>query len=346
MNSFAKKHPHASTLMKFLSVYDFLKAERREPSGFLVFSRSSSDGSRRSATKVWRNFIALGILCCGWIRGFHLGTSISFAEEKKQAAPAIPMLRIAPAVPVGPIVALNQNRGDWFESWVFGGMSAENARQRLENTGSQRILLLKQHCELTDEQVSKLELAKRGDIVRFFQEVEAVRKKAGVQTPDRGNMAELGKAIAPIQGQWNTGLVSPQSLFVSVLQRILSEDQKSKLREEEERRSVEKNRVHAMSMIKMIEHSVPLTDKQRNKLLDLVVEQTKEVRVDSHLQQYISIQAATQLSDENLAEFLDASQLKGFRQLQEHWKTNLPFLNQMVKQPQNQPGEEWMDVLR
>jgi len=282
----------------------------------------------------------------GWILALNLGMLICFAEEKPQAAPAMPMLKLLPAAPIGPVVALNKNRGDWFESWVFGGMSAENARQRLENTGLQRILLLKQHCELTDEQVSKLELAKRGDIVRFFQEVEAVRKKVGIKTPDRGKMVELGKVIAPIQGQWNTGLVSSQSLFVSVLQRILSEDQKSKLREVEERRSEEKNRVHAMSMIKMIEHSVPLTDKQRNMLLELVVEQTKETRVGSHLQQYVSIQAATKLSDENLATVLDASQLKSFRQLQEHWKTNLPFLNQMVKQPKDQADEEWMNVLR
>jgi hypothetical protein len=290
-------------------------------------------------------------LCLGTLG--ILASSLTNAEEKNEPAKPVPLLKLAPAVPVaqqaipvGPVVALNHNRGDWFESWVFGGMSIENARKRLENAGSQRIQLVKQQCELTDAQVTKLELAKRGDIVRFLQDVQAVRKKVGDKAPDRGNMNEFGKLIAPIQAQWNTGLVTPQSLFVSVLQNILTDDQKSKLRDEEARRVEERNRVHAMSMIKMIEHSVPLNDKQRKSLLDLVVEQTKKVRVDSHLQQYISIQAATKLSDESLATVLDASQLKSFRQLQEHWKTSLPFLNQMVKQPNDQADEEWMNVLR
>ncbi len=290
-------------------------------------------------------------LCLGtaWI----LVASLVLAEEKKEPDKVVPMLQLAPAapiaqraIPVGPVVALNQNRGDCFVFWVFGGLSAENAIKRLDNTGSQRIQLVKQQCDLTDEQVSKLELAKRGDIVRFFQEVQSVRKNVGDKAPDRGNMNELGKLISPIQSQWNTGLITPQSLFVSVLQRTLTEDQKNILRKEEERRSEEKNRVHAMSMIKMIEHSVPLNDKQRKMLLEMVVEQTKMVRVDSHMQQYVSIQAATKLSDESLSAVLDASQLKTFRQLQEHWKTNLPFLNQMVKQPKDQANEEWMNVLR
>jgi hypothetical protein len=292
-------------------------------------------------------------VCAFVVLNSSIGLSHARAEEKKEPAMAIPMLQLAPAVPVaqqavavGPVVALNQNRGDWFESWVFGGMSTENARKRLDNTGSQRVQLVHAQCGLTDEQLSKLELAKRGDIVRFFQEVESVRKKVGDKAPDRANMAELAKSIAPLQSQWNTGLVTPQSLFVSVLQRVLTEDQKSKLRDEEARRSEEKNRVHAMAMIKMIEHSVPLNDKQRKMLLDMVVEQTKMVRVDAHLQQYVSIQAATKLSEDSLATVLDATQLKNFRQLQEHWKTNLPFLNQMVKQPIDQANEEWMNVLR
>ncbi len=304
------------------------------------------DTSSRSAMRVLRSVIAFRTVCGSWIIGLSLGVLPSIAEEKEVQPAAQPMLRLAPAVPVGPVIALNGNRGDWFESWVFGGMSAEKARQRLENTGSQRILLLKQHCELTDEQVAKLTLANRGDIVRFFQEVDSVRSKIGEHAPDRTKMVEFGKAIAPIQSQWNTGLVSPQSLFVSVLQRILSEDQKRKLLDEEARRLEEKNRVHAMSMIKMIEHSVTLNDKQRNLLLDLVVKQTKNSRVDSHLQQYLSIQAATQLSDESLATVFDDSQLKTFRQLQEHWKTNLPFLNQMLKPPKDQADEEWINVLR
>jgi F0F1-type ATP synthase delta subunit len=101
-----------------------------------------------------------------------------------------------------------------------------------------------------------------------------------------------------------------------------------------------------MSLIKMIEHSIPLTDKQRTKLLELVMEETTKIRGDSHLQQYVSIQAATKLSEETLASVLDAAQLATFRQLQKHWETNLPFLNQMIKQPANEAGEEWLNVLR
>jgi len=266
------------------------------------------------------------------------------AEDKEAKQPMlkiIPMPAFAPAV-----VALKQDRGDWFESWVFGGISATSAKKRLENNYAQRIVLLKQQCNLTDEQVSKLELGKRGDIARFFQQLDAVRLNVGEQRPDRANMAELSKAIGPIQQRWNSGLLGNDSLFVSMLRNLLSEEQKAALSQEGKRRIEERSRFHAMSMIKMIEHSIPLTEKQRQRFLELVIEQTTKVRVDAHLEQYTSLKATTQLSDEILGSFLDASQLTTFRQLQKHWETNIPFLNQMIKQPGNDSVEEWLDVIR
>ena len=280
-----------------------------------------------------------------------VGSAQEKAEPKKEVKPVqkavIRPAVIRPAVVVnGPVVALNQERGDWFESWVFGGMSAAAARTRLENTASQRVMLLKNQCQLTEEQVAKLELAKRGDIARFFQKVETVRREVGPKQPDRNNMQELSKAISPVQRVWNTGLISDDSLFVSVLKTTLTQEQKAALVIEEQRQRKDRNRYHSMAMIKMLERSIPLTDQQRQSFLQILVEQSSELRVDTSLEQYVAIAAAMKLSDETLSDFLDASQLKTFRELRNHWAMSMPFLNQIAIKRSIPKDEEWLNVLR
>ncbi len=332
-HAFCSQAPESARVTsRLLLWYDVLTIDLGRSQAFI------RNASNLAQLTLWANMIIALVL--------SLATRTSLAEEKeakdaKRAINAVPMRILLPAAGVV------QDRGDWFDSWVFGGMSATLAKARLENTLSQRIELLKQQCELTTEQVSKLELAKRGDIARFFQQVDAIRQGVGEQRPDRANMAELSKAISPVQQRWNSGLVTKDSLFVSILKGVLSEDQKDRLSQEGKRRIEERSRFHAMSMIKMIEHSIPLTEKQRQQLLTHVLERTTKVHVDAHFEQYTSLHAATQLSDETLGDFLDATQLATFRQLQKHWETNIPFLNQMVKQPRNvDEEEEWLNVLQ
>ena len=300
---------------------------------------------RVSSVIGYRRLASTLILLLAFVPTMSLAEELIVQAEDKVDVVQL-RVQLAPMQLIAPAMALNADRGDWFQSWVFGGVSSASARKQLENALAQKIALIKTQCEVTDEQIAKLELAQRGDIVRFFQQVDEVRHSLGAQRPDRGNMAEITKAIGPVQQRWNAGVIGTDSLFFSILQSILDDKQKEALRLEGKRRLEERYRFHAMSMIKMIEHSIPLTDKQRQRLLELVMEQTMKVHLDAHFEQYISLQAATKLSDETLGSFMDTTQLDTFRQLQKHWETNIPFLNQMIKQPRSRVDEEWMDVLQ
>ncbi len=281
--------------------------------------------------------LTLATLC-----GLAWGNTAGRAEEKNAAEPVRPAVirRIAPV----PRAAM-ATRADWFDSWVFGGITSADAKTRLQQLGDQRIALLKQLCELDDHQVAKLELAKRGDMARFFQRVESVRREAGDRQPDRNNMQELMKLIGPLQVEWNAKLAGSNSLFVAVAKNVLTEEQITRLRTEETRRTTEQNRYHAMSMIKMLEQSIPLNDRQRKRLMELVLETAKGIRVHENMQAYVSIYAASQLDDSELQGLLDKEQLAAFDQLRKHWRTNMPFLDQMIRQRADQ-NEEWLSVLR
>ncbi|MDZ4853155.1 MAG: hypothetical protein SGI77_28025 [Pirellulaceae bacterium] len=262
------------------------------------------------------------------------------AQELEQAVPAPFLLQLRPAH------ATNQGQIDRIESWMFGGISAASARKKLEHMSDQRMLLLKEQCQLSDEQIQKFELAKRGDIARFFQNVALVRAEIGNRVPSRDNMAELGKVIAPVQRIWNTGLVGSESLFMSMLQATLTDEQKEALRLEQKRRLEVRNRYQAMAMIKLVEQSTPMNDKQRQTFLELIVSQAANVKVDAQYAQYVAIHTATKLSDETLGRFFDRTQLANFRLLQKHWEASLPFLNEMNNAPQALQNEEWLDVFR
>src|SRR5690348_1383421 len=82
----------------------------------------------------------------------------------------------APAVRMHAFVMNDQQ----FDQWVFGNMglgSAGSARNRLDSLLTLNVDDLDRTCGLTPVQKKKLLLAGRGDIKRFFDRVEEIRKR-------------------------------------------------------------------------------------------------------------------------------------------------------------------------
>lgn len=243
------------------------------------------------------------------------------------------------------IAAPNQER-DWIESWVFSGQTAANARVQLENAASQRIALIKSKCDLDEIQLEKIELAASGDIARFFREVDGLREDFRGTQPDRNNMNEVAKKVAPIQQVWNKGIATSQSLFVGVLKTTLTPNQRSQISDERASQLQERRRFYLMNFVKNVEKTIPFSAKQREELMAVVGGFMTHNGSDSNFETYMAYVAATQINPERLSEFLDGPQIDAFKNFQDHWRKNLPKFDQVQRSKKPSNTEDWLDAIR
>ncbi len=242
--------------------------------------------------------------------------------------------------------ALPNAQRDWIESWVFSGQTAANAKIQLENAAAQRIALIKSKCELDEIQLEKIELAANGDIARFFREVDLLREDFKDKQPDRDNMNEVAKKVAPVQQIWNKGMTTSQSLFVGVLKSTLTPEQRSRVSEERDSQLSERRRFHLMNFVKNVEKTIPFSAKQREDLMSHVGGFMNSNVIDSNFESYMAYVAATKIEPEILSEFLDGPQVDAFKKLQDHWRKNLPMFEQVQRARRTQNVEDWLDAIR
>ncbi len=198
----------------------------------------------------------------------------------------------------------------WFDSWVFQGRQQADYRQKLEAQLEAQLAILNRDLELSDQQLEKLRTAGRGDINRFLSKVDAIRKKTAQMNPNQENIQELWEIIMPIQQTAQRGLLTHDSLFRKVLVVTLSDEQR---RREQENEKANRDHLYAVltrQTIAEMEQSVPLVSHQRRKLLDLLLAQ-EAVPVDGPgSESIVGLQRLCKVPERELANILDADQLK------------------------------------
>src|SRR5207248_5630599 len=107
----------------------------------------------------------------------------------------------------------------------MGQGNAGVARNRLDSLLTLHVDDLERTCGLTPVQKKKLLLAGRGDIKRFFDRVEELRKKFDKVKNDQNAFAQIWQEIQPLQATFNAGLFGEESIFAKALKTTLSPEQ-------------------------------------------------------------------------------------------------------------------------
>lgn len=263
---------------------------------------------------------------------------------------AVEQLKRIESVPRVPAVRIQGGRiqepRDWIESWIFNGQTAKNAKLQLEAAAMLRVELLKKKANLSEEQIEQAELAAAGDIARFFRKVDELRDRFKDEKPDRNNMQDLAKEIAPVQLLWNAGIDLNKSLFIGVLNSSLSDEQKAALLAERQTSVDDRLKFHALNFVKTVERTVPLTHVQREKLIEMTKKSMSREIVHPSLEIYLPYRAAMKFERVALAGFLDEPQVTAFEKLQEHWKGNTPAVEDMNRFPATRHQQDWLDAIR
>lgn len=163
-----------------------------------------------------------------------------------------------------------------FDQWVFQNLqTVAAARKKLEQMLSLQLDDVDRACQLTEIQRKKLQLAARGDMVHYFEKVEVVRKKFLLVRKDQQKFNEIWQDISPLQLQFQAGLFGQDSFYQKTLRNMLKGEQLSKYSQIDGDRRKFQYRAKVELVVAMLENALPLRDEQRQKLITLIVEQTK-----------------------------------------------------------------------
>ena len=166
------------------------------------------------------------------------------------------------------------------ESWVFQqDRNADGARRRLDSHLTIHLDEIQHACKLTEEQRKRLLLAGHGDIKRFFDRFEALRRPFKPIRQDQPDFQqvyqELWQRISPLQTSLRDGLFEADSLFGKIVASTLTAEQKASYDALSNERHQFQFRNSVAKVIHALDQSARLTQAQRRQLTELL---TKEIK--------------------------------------------------------------------
>ncbi len=216
-----------------------------------------------------------------------------------------------------------------FDSWMFQtAQNEDGCRKRLK---AQLGVLLDEAVRdhnLTEAQQRQLQLAGRGDVKRYFDEVEIRRDRFNELRHDRQKMNEIFQDIQPLQQRLNKGLFDQQSLFFKVLQQTLTDQQRDSYQREASLRS--ERRAAAAVRVAMVEfeHLIPLTHVQRERLSELLLKHSPPVEIASGYLKYLMHYRMSQIEESEIEGLFDETQHAAFLKYAQQGKGYVAFLRQ------------------
>ncbi len=162
---------------------------------------------------------------------------------------------------------------------IFGNQRTHAAaKKRTDEALQVQIDFVDMAVHLTDAQREKLELAGSGDIHRFFNDYERVKRGMTFGGIPRDEWQQVWQKTRPLQTRYNAGLHGPKSLFAKTVNSILDENQQHEFEAMKRQREKAIYIDNIRMTLSMIERKVPMTRKQRDAIIELIVDETKPPR--------------------------------------------------------------------
>jgi hypothetical protein len=173
----------------------------------------------------------------------------------------------------------NQLTDAQFDQWIFGNQGGSSmARVRLAASLKLKLGEVERFASLSAAQKTKLELAARGDVKRFFDEVENRRKEFQTVRQDQAKFGAFYQTLQPVQLAFQAGLFETGSIFARTLRKTLQADQLARYDAAARERSLFRYRAKVGLAVANLDRSVGLTADQRRRLTTLILQETRPPR--------------------------------------------------------------------
>lgn len=200
-----------------------------------------------------------------------------------------------------------------FDQWIFqGSPNADVGKARIRAFLNLKVDELSRICQLTSAQKQKLMLAGQGDIKRFLDQVEVVRKKFLKVQRDQEQFNQIWQDISPLQQKQTAGLFGTTSFLAKTINTTLTDAQSKQVADVEN----ERNRYRFQSAIDLtlvsLESSIGLNAEQHEELAALLLEGEPPLKFGQQDAYYVMYVLA-KLPAQKLRKILTADQLKGIQ---------------------------------
>jgi hypothetical protein len=207
------------------------------------------------------------LLCCAWASPAAFGQD---DDEIVDDGPIVPQV----VMPVQVARAVQFN-ADQVDQWIFsrwGGAAA--SKTRLEANLALRIDDIDRACAATELQKKKLKLAGMGDIKRYYDRVEDLKRKYTTGNSSPQFNTNIWQEMQPLQLELNGGLFGEASIFVKTIKSTLGSDQAKRYQELMRRRGDELRRATIEWFVVHLDKALGLSDLQRGRLVELLSSET------------------------------------------------------------------------
>jgi hypothetical protein len=195
------------------------------------------------------------------------------------------------------------------DHWLFGAwQNAANCRNQFDKLLGIRIDEIDRLCEVSGAQKKTLQLAGRGDIRDFFDRAATIRKAFEQVKNDPNKFGKVHQSAQTLQGNMNAGLFGEGSLFEKTLHATLTADQFVQYDRAERERQEFWYRTIVEQMVFMIDDVTGLRDEQRQKLVALLLEETRPPRQFGQYDSYYIMYQISNVPEEKLKAILDEAQ--------------------------------------
>jgi hypothetical protein len=212
-----------------------------------------------------------------------------------------------------------------FDQWIYSG-NRDNSGADVEI--SLAIEAVDRVCHLTQAQQDKLQLAGRGDFVRFQQRADELRAQYVGKTYDQNDIGKIFEKLQPLINSYRSGLLGRSSLFSKVVRRTLTPEQLQEYEEVEAERLKQRHDNKVRLFVAVFGQSCPLKDDQRSALVELLRTETRPPKRPSQYDWYIVLAQAAKIPEEKFAAILDPAQMRLLKKSLERGRGMAGFLKQ------------------
>ncbi len=214
---------------------------------------------------------------------------------------------------------------DVMAMYLYNGSDETTFKRQLEQRTDAQVTRMVQVVKLDAAQREKLQLAARGDLSRFYRELDQVREKVKDLQPNNGpDRQRAFRDIGPLRQRIANGIIDKNSLLERVLTTMLRPEQMKVYRADLRERQLYRYQTILRMTIADLEKVVPLTAKQRSELIKLLEQKNFPVASPQGMEAYVGHAMLARLSDEETTQLLDKEQLAAFRRFTEQFA---PMMN-------------------
>jgi hypothetical protein len=212
---------------------------------------------------------------------FRLLVTIAIVQAMSGIAPFV-KAQERDAAEAADLVIERELTDDEFESSVDQVIDAVHNRNspeggRLDERLTLKLDWIQAACKISEAQKKKLQIAGRGDIKRFVDEVHALKRQYRQVKADPAELGKVQARLAELQASARADLFGDSSLFLKMLKNTLSAEQAGAYARAVDESRAFAHQAAASQAVQVCDMAVGLNDEQRRRLTGLFELETRQM---------------------------------------------------------------------